>query len=107
MGFNSVVLVLNDRLSQIRDDKEFGAKLVNAVLNAAVVNKSYEREVIPSQTTVLGCEHADTMQIWAIGGNTGRLLGRGRWADSDVELLAKLADKYGYFLTPKERRKGK
>jgi hypothetical protein len=103
VGFNSVVLVLNDRLRDIEEDKEFGPKLASAIRSKAI--PKYDGIVWPSQTTVLGTEHADVMQIWAIGANGGRLIGRGHWQDTDEELLVKLAEKFGYFLTPRERRK--
>jgi hypothetical protein len=104
MGYNSVILVLNDRLWDIEKDEKFGSKLCDAIREISSRPNKFP-EVSGSQTVVISQEHADVMQIVAIGGNYGRVLGHGNWRDSDEQLLIKLAEKHGYFLTPKERKK--
>lgn len=106
MGYNSVILVLNDRLWDIEKDERFGSKLCDAIREYS----TYQHQPRPrfpettGQTVVLSCEHADTMQVIAVGANYGRVLGHGHWRDTDEQLLIKLADKFGYFLTPKSGR---
>lgn len=103
MGYNSVILVLNDRLWDIEKDPAFGSKLCDAIREASSRPDRFP-EVPGSQTVVINTDHADVMQIIAVGGNYGRVLGSGSWRDSDEELLVKLAAKYGYFLTPTNPR---
>lgn len=109
MGYNSVLLVLNDRLWDIEKDEKFGSKLCDAIREYSTYQHQPRAggfpEVRPHQAVVLSCEHADTIQIVAVGANYGRVLGHGHWKDTDEGLLAKLADKYGYYLTPKEKKK--
>lgn len=104
MGYNSVLLVLNDRLSEIEKDPDFGKKVVNAIREHAG-RPSHFATVWPSQTLVIGQAHADDAQVLVVAANQGHLLGMGHWKDSDELLLSKLAYQHGYALLPLERRK--
>ena len=84
MGWNSVVVVLNDRLHEIENDPEFGKKLAQAIR----AHDYRERQpYITGQTQVISCCHADTVQIVAVGANTGRVLGYGHWRQSDDDMI--------------------
>ena len=113
MGYNSVVLVLNDCLSDISNDKEFGKKLDSAI------SRVYGNDPIDissgcsvNAATAISCQHADVTQIIAVGGNyatvLGNFFGSHHKEESQIELLKQLADKYGYRLVPlinKENKK--
>ncbi|MES2055789.1 MAG: hypothetical protein V4564_07625 [Pseudomonadota bacterium] len=62
MGFNSVVLILNDRLHEIENDPLFGKKVASAIRA-----HGHDEPYITGQTTVVSVQHADTMQIVAVG----------------------------------------
>lgn len=82
MGYNSTILILNDNLHEIENDPEFGKKIAQAI---RAHNTGHDEPYITGQTTVLAVEHADTMQILAVGGNCGRVIGySGYSSDDDV-----------------------
>lgn len=86
MGFNTVLVVLNDRLSEIECDPEFGKKVVDAIRQFSP-SRADRLPYITGQTQVLSICHADTMQIVAVGGNAGRVIGYGGYAQSDDDLI--------------------
>lgn len=106
MGYNSVLLVLNDTLHEIKNDKEFGRKV-----NDAVLQLGRGKQVdIPSgccanAATAISCEHADVTQVIAVGGNyaspLGMLWGSHHTPESKLNLLRNLADEFGYTLRKK------
>jgi hypothetical protein len=98
MGFNSVVLVLNDRLNDITR-ADFGHKLADAIREYPAKLKPVDLPGHFGQTQVLVVAHADVMQIVAVGGNTGRVIGTGSYSDTDEELLHKLAKRMGFVFT--------
>ena len=85
MGYNSTILVLNDRLHEIEGDPEFGKKVANAIRSHHVRND--RQPYITGQTTVIDVQHADTMQVIAVGGNTGRVIGYSGWTAKDDEII--------------------
>lgn len=93
MGFNTAMMVLNDHLHEIEKDKDFGAKVSEAIRYAG------RGKLYTSGFSVLPTQHADTMQIVAIGGNTLRNIGYGSWSNNDEELLKSIARDMGYRLT--------
>lgn len=100
MGFNTAALILNDALSGIRHDHEIGEKIDSAVCSAhrkrGGVNASGHGTYIDA-IQVLPPQHADYVQIVAIGGNCIRPLGSsGKWEPDD--LLRDLAQQLGYTL---------
>lgn len=88
MGFNSVVVILNDCLHEIESDPEFGKKVAQAI--RAHGARPEHRPYITGQTQVLSVEHADTMQIVAVGGNTGRVVGYAHHRSTDDEIAKSL-----------------
>lgn len=91
MGYNAVVMVLCDRLSEIEKDPDFGKKLVRAIMYRSARAKRPEYDVsepyVTGQTEVISVQHADTAQIVVIGGNTGRVLGFGSYDQNDNDLI--------------------
>jgi len=81
MGYNATVVVLCDRLDEIENDPEFGKKLARAIRA-----KNHEDVYITGQTQVIAVAHADTMQVVAVGGNTGRVIGWGHYSSSNEDL---------------------
>lgn len=118
MGYNTTVVVLNDALGSIKDDPEFGKKLVSAILQAgSSYNHSKFREngyheIIDvsagnfvNAAHVVETHHADEMALIAVGGNLGQRVGgaHGAWALKGVEILKRVADVLGYRLVKKSR----
>lgn len=103
MGFNTAAIVLNDSLNSIAEDPEIGERIRQAV------NSSWRDEgditarghgIHIGAIRVLPPQHADYVQIVAIGRNTIRRLGTsGKWEPED--LLRDLADQLGYSLRKK------
>ena len=93
MGFNTAVVVLNDHLHEIERDPEFGAKVAEAIRYAGRDKYQYT-----SGFSVLPTQHADTMQVVAIGGNTIRNLGYSYWSAKDEDILRSLAKDMGFRL---------
>lgn len=98
MGYNSVVLILNDRLNEI-SRPDFGKNLADAIREISGTGEPVELRGQFGQTMVLSCQHADIMQIVAVGGNTGRVIGTGSYDDTDDQLLQKMAKRAGYKFT--------
>jgi len=100
MGLNSCVLILNDALNEIADDKNFGKKLYDAIQgpHRPVTVNSGSGNV----AQVLSTYHADDLVAVVVGGNRGDILG---WAgnsslstkkEEDVKkMLYNIADQNG------------
>jgi len=105
MGFNTTVVVMNDALSAIRSDEEFGASLAQACLMA----HRGVRVDVPSKghvnaAAVLESHHADRLVPVLVGGNTGYVIDDCslHYRDSSSESLLKvLAERLGYRLVKK------
>lgn len=93
MGFNTAMVVLNDHLHEIEKSQDFGQRVATAIRYAGRGDRLYS-----SGFSVLPTQHADTMQICAIGGNTIRRLGFGSWSADNERLLRDLARDLGYRL---------
>jgi hypothetical protein len=111
MGFNSAILVLNDRLEEIRRDPEgFVKEMLSNISRMSISDKMLD--FYPGQSTVMSVAHADQVTILAVGGNHATVLGRvhngGRHhTPEDQEfLLKRLADEYGFRLVRKPKKKG-
>ena len=76
MGSNTTLVILNDALHNIKEDKEFGQKVHDAVLETDGRNR---RTILYSGNGNCGetveCHHADDIMLIAVGGNSGELLG--------------------------------
>lgn len=91
MGYNSVVVILNDHLSEIENDPEFGKKLCAAIRRFPIRNfAGVVMPYITGQTEVIGVEHADVLQIVAVGGNTGRTIGSTYLMRDDDQIIKRL-----------------
>lgn len=108
MGFNSVLVVMNDALHQIADDAQFGKKVSDAIKNHSRGGRTdISSGGHVNAASVVSCEHADTTVVAAIGGNHATLLlhkhngGLHLTEDDQIQLLKSLADKYGYSLRKK------
>ena len=109
MGFNSTVLILNDRISEIeRDPDRFVREMISAIHYHCVSPKNMI-DFHPGQSMVMSCAHADTVTVLAVGGNCASVLGyssgrHDRPEDQEVILRA-LADKHGFRLVRKPKKK--
>jgi hypothetical protein len=104
MGFNSTVVVLNDALSQIERDPDFGKNLARAIMEvsrgkpvdvASVSGNSAHCNV----ATVIETHHADLYEVTAVGGNCGIRLGYTYYHEGDkIKMLRDLALQHHYRL---------
>lgn len=111
MGFNTTVVVMNDALHHIENDAEFSKKLVRAIQGFTIPERDKDVSAggFINAATVVGQHHADSIHLFAIGGNYGRDLGYvAFWPDheNDETILRALADKLGYTIRKKPQRKG-
>ena len=86
MGYNSVLVILNDRLDEIERDAEFGKKVASAIREHGSPEK-HRRTYVTGQTQVVTVNHADTLAVVAVGANYGRVIGYGHWTQNDDELI--------------------
>jgi hypothetical protein len=107
MGLNTAALILNDALHTIEKDPEIGAKIGSGIAMAhrmggdIAAHSSNGTHIGAIQ--VLPSQHADYVQIIAIGGNCIRRLGSSaKWEPED--LLRDLAAELGYSLRKKPTR---
>jgi hypothetical protein len=99
MGYNTALILLNDRLSDVRDCPDIGTRIYRGVLRA---NRE-DGDINPGMTA-LPSMHADVAQVVVIAANSIRPLGFGHWRDDDVELLRAVADQHGFRLVRKTVR---
>ena len=76
MGFNTTVVVMNDALSYIEADPDFGANLAAAIREAqrgkpVDVRAGTSRGVHCNAATVIESHHADEYVNVRVGGNMG------------------------------------
>jgi hypothetical protein len=110
MGFNSTVMILNDRMSEIEADPEAFVREMLDGINR--IGYPYDHvDFYPGQSTVMSCVHADMTTVLAVGGNHSTKLGQfynggnHHTVEHQVLLLRKLADKYGFSLRKKPKKK--
>lgn len=96
MGFNTAVVILNDHLHELEKDQKLGEKLAHAISMAG------RDRLYTSGFEVLPTQHADTMQIIAVGGNTIRRLGYSSWSADNERILKDLASDLGYRVVKKK-----
>lgn len=100
MGYNTAALILNDALLAIEEDAEIGARISHAIASAHRARggvAAHGRGIHIDAIQVLPPQHADCVQIVAIGGNCIRGLGYSNsWEPADV--LRDLARQIGYSL---------
>jgi hypothetical protein len=106
MGYNSTLIVLNDALHQISEDKDFGKKVADAISHLQVSHG--EQVGIHSgghcnAATAVESHHADGIKLIAIGGNCAQDLGYvGGYRSSPLDMLESLADSLGYSVVKKK-----
>lgn len=109
MGYNSTVVVMNDAMTAIEKDPEFGKKLVQAILSQhgknVPVDISSGGHV--NAATVIDCHHSDYSSLILVGGNMGTVLvsdasGYKHDAFDQFDACSALAKKLGYKLTKKK-----
>jgi hypothetical protein len=113
MGYNTVLMVLNDTVDYGAKDPEIGKRIHEAVLSWPGRERDRARIDIYARPADGGCasygsvvsqEHADYQQIVVVGGNTGCPLSEA--ADLDwyaLDQLKNALERYGYRVT--KRRK--
>ena len=106
MGFNTSMIVLNDSLNEIEEDKDFGRKVAEAI---SELDLGGGRQIDISSgfhanaASVIESHHADQTVVVSFGGNCGQVLGRVHGWNYDLRkpedkerLLKGLADELGY-----------
>jgi GAF domain-containing protein len=111
MGYNTAMIVLNDGMDTLKSDPDVGEKLYRGILAAG---HRQTRNGADSHTVSLGnhcnpvailpSQHADTLQIVAIGANSIRPLAYCHWQDDDEQVLRKLAEHLGFTVRRKPTR---
>lgn len=107
MGYNSTVVVLNDALHIIGEDKEFGRKIEETVLRLSVDRKGIDISSgnHANVARVIETHHADEMHLISVGGNLGTDLGYvGNWRFSEEDMLRAWAQKLGFDIRKKATR---
>lgn len=103
MGYNTSVLILNDRLHDIRKDKDFVEKLADGIGRQFMTCKplwGFDKH----QTTILGQNHADVVSVLMVGGNMGveiaQINNGGHIAEIEdqIKLLKEVANNFGFRL---------
>jgi hypothetical protein len=111
VGFNTTMIVLNDALHAIENDKDFGKKVAQAIRDLNLRPDDGRGIDISSgnnanAATVVEQHHADYSVLCAVGGNCVTVLGsvlafRHNTEPVQYQLLKMLADKLGYILRDK------
>lgn len=109
MGFNTPVLILNDALHLIENDREFGKNIAKAIFSAYARQQPIDIGVSGhcNAATVLPPAHADVVQVIAFGGNHASTLmrigngGHHYTSEEQMQLVKDLADQYGFRLVKK------
>ncbi len=113
MGFNSTLVVMNDALDSIKDDKELGEKIYHAVMKLSLqqstdINCGGHVNAI----TAIESHHASRVVSVLVGGNYGKAIDSvfisDRWENMEqmkFELLKELANNMGYRVSKKPQKK--
>ena len=109
MGFNSVLVILNDELSEIERDTQFGKKVAEAI--AEVYGEKEPQRMRGYSSAAVSSQHADYTQVVCVGGNLGSQLGIAftrlhHEEEGKIKVLKDIADKFGYRLVKKSKKKG-
>ena len=102
MGWNSVILVLNDCLHEIETDPQFGAKVHREIADG------FGRHECKRNYNAFGvvCQsHADDVQIVSVGRNTGRRIRPGdKITDMEAWQLRRILENNGYRVQKKRKK---
>ena len=115
MGFNTTVVVMNDALNYIAEDKDFGKNLELGILDHywdkdrvdVPARTASGRGVHGNAAVVVAQHHADCTSIIAVGGNCATVLGK-YWGthhkpEDKLRLLKLMADELGYCVRKKPK----
>lgn len=103
MGYNTTLIVLNDALHEIENDKDFGMKVAQATRKVSLgkevdISSGYHCNA----ATVIETHHADGIKLIAVGGNCGQDLGYvGGYRSNPEDMLRSLADSMGFKVSKK------
>lgn len=98
MGFVSALVINNDLLHCIKEDKDFGDKVHEAVLTLSRHGESAIFSGMGCTATAVMCHHASQAKVLIVGGNTlyqkitGVYLGEHDALTQEVRLLKSLAE---------------
>jgi len=114
MGYNTTVVVHNDALNAIENDKDFGKNLARAIIHLDITR---DRIIdVPAgnycnAVEIIESHHADNLEAVVVGANAGWKLGyAGHWSinahtdEGKVQILKNLAEQMGYTLRKKARK---
>jgi hypothetical protein len=107
MGFNTSLVLMNDCLHGLKDDKDLGEKIEQAVLKLSVEKGPID--IIfggySGYFRAIETHHADGYVPILVGGNTGIVIKGASvgWShdNPELDLLKRLADKHGFTLRRK------
>lgn len=108
MGFNTTLLILNDALTEISGDKEFGAKVYLACREQWGSGKRVDipSERLANAATLISQHHADMIKLIAVGGNTAQDLGTVGFSNATPEeMLKDWAKQLGYRVVKQRKKK--
>ena len=112
MGFNSVVVVMNDALGMIEEDPTFGRNLAQETMTYrrtggdVPAHSPTGRGVFCNAATVLSCQHADVPQVVVVKHNTGWVYEYGKaLPDHVLEDLKWVLDQHGFAVRKKPTKK--
>lgn len=118
MGFNTTVVVMNDALGDIENDRDFGKKLV-AAINGLNLREDRDKGIDVSArngnsiscnaATVVETHHAGSTAIVAVGGNYAHVLGYApdvphHTEEGKLACLKALAEEMGFSLVKKGKK---
>lgn len=95
MGLNTTVVILNDTLNDIENDREFGKNLAIAIQQG---DKYVQAGRYGRAAQVVETHHADIKVVVVVGGNTGELLhgGYANYRNSAEETAVQVLKDLGY-----------
>ncbi len=108
MGLNTNITILNDHINEIcKDPAKWWDNVYNQICSTRARNENF-----CNNTTVNSVEHADTTTILAVGGNCTTVLGHDfgvhhHTEEGQITILKTLADRLGYRLVKKTKKKSK
>lgn len=115
MGYNSVVVVMNDALGMIEEDPTFGRNLAAGIRGCHIREDRDVPAYSPSgrgvhcnAAEVISTAHADIPQVVVVKGNTGFAYRYGEaLPESVLEDLKFVLDQHGYSVRKKPTKRSK